>query len=221
MKKKNSVIIIVGIIALLAVSSIAYILLTKQSRQPFDAERPILFAMDFENPAAFFGWHVGGPGTDYLWLENVKNGKYYFEFASGFVESQDFDYKDVQISVDTEFLSKQKMDVSVACRVQAGATGRYTFVIGNDGRWKILKWFEGSETVLAEGWSNEINPDKNRLSGRCAGDNLTILVNGIELGSAQDTSMKSGSFNLGYNSDKPNSGTFDNLVIEDWSSQGN
>jgi len=109
------------------------------------------------------------------------------------------------------------MDVSVACRLQPGASGRYTFVISNDQRWKILKSLPASEETLAEGWSDLIQLDKNHLAVRCVGETLTLLVNGKELGSAQDGTLKSGSLNLGYNSSNAGSGTFDNLVITDWS----
>lgn len=174
---------------------------------------PVLYAMNFENNAAFFGWHVGGPGTDPLWLENTQDGKYLFEFSSGYVETEDLQFSDIQVSVDVEFLTETRMDTSVICRGHQG-TG-YLFRIANDGRWFILKWLNG-ETILAEGWSAEIKPDKNRLAGRCIGNRLTLLVNGVELGSGQDNDMIIGSTNLSYNADKAGAGTFDNLLVEDW-----
>jgi hypothetical protein len=171
--------------------------------------------MDFEKEAAFFGWHVGGPGTDLFWLENTRDGTYLFEYPSGFLESQDFDFADIQISVDVEFLVKTRVEVGLACRMQLGAGGRYYFDISNDGRWNIRKWNQG-ETILAQGWSDAILPDKNHLAARCVGDQLTLLVNGVELGSAHDSDFVSGSLNFGYAADSAGAGSFDNIKVEDW-----
>ncbi len=173
----------------------------------------LLYALNFENQAAFAGWHVGAPGQ-YEWLKNVKNGKYRFEYPSGFLESQDFDFADVQVAVDVEFLLKTRVEAGLACRMQPGASGRYYFTIANDGRWSI----RNGETVLAEGWSDQIKADKNRLAARCVGNQLTLLVNDVELGSARDGAFASGSLNFGYAADTSGAGTFDNILVEDWGS---
>ena len=176
--------------------------------------RPILYAMDFENEAAFFGWHVGAPGQ-YEWLKNTKDGTYLFEYPSGFLESQDFNFADIQISVDVEFLVKTRVEAGLACRMQPDAGGRYYFDISNDGRWNIRKWNQG-ETILAQGWSDAVRPDNNHLAARCVGDQLTLLVNGVELGSAHDSDFVSGSLNFGYAADSAGAGSFDNIKVEDW-----
>lgn len=178
----------------------------------------LLYALNFENEAAFFGWHVGGPGTDYLWLKNTKDGKYLFEFPSGFLESQDFDFGEAQIAVEFEFLVKTRVEIGLSCRMQPGASGRYVFNIVNDGRWDIRLWNNG-ETVLAQGWSDVIQPTKNRLAARCIGDQLTLLVNDVELGSARDGTFASGSLSLGYAAETAGAGTFDNLTVEDWGAE--
>jgi hypothetical protein len=205
------VLVVLGILIL---ATGAFLLLRPKSAAT--SGRPILYAMDFENKAAFFGWHVGGPGTGPFWLENTQDGKYLFEFPSGYLETEDLQFTDIEVSVDVEFLSEMRMDASVVCRGHQG-TG-YLFRIANDGHWFILKWLNG-ETILADGWSAEIKPDKNRLSGRCVGDQLKLLVNGIELGHAQDGDMTVGSTNLSYNADKAGAGTFDNLLVEDWGNE--
>ncbi len=174
----------------------------------------LLYALTFDNEAAFFGWHVGAPGQ-YEWLKNVKDGKYLFEYPSGFLESQDFDFADVQISVDVEFLVKTRVEVGLSCRMQPGASGRYFFNIANDGRWDIRRW-NNDETILAQGWSDQIKPDKNILATRCVGDQLTLLVNDVELGSARDATFASGSLSFGYAADTAGAGTFDNITVEDW-----
>lgn len=171
----------------------------------------LLYALYFDNEAAFADWHVGAPGQ-YEWLKNVKDGKYLFEYLSGFLESQDFDFGDVQIAVDVEFLVKTRVEVGLSCRMQPGASGRYYFSIFNDGHWSI----RNGESILTEGWSGQIKADKNRLAARCVDDQLTLLVNDVELGSARDGAFASGSLNFGYAADTSGAGTFDNILVEDW-----
>lgn len=175
---------------------------------------PLLYAMDFENQATFSGWHVGGPVEGYFWLENTRDGKYVFEFPSGFLETEDLQFSDIEISADIEFLSQTRMDTSVSCRLRQGEG--YRFVINNDGRWTITKSYQSQWVELAQGWSVEIQADQNRLGGRCVGDQLTLLVNGVEIGSAVDGDMTVGGINLGYNADKAGAGTFDNIRVEGW-----
>jgi hypothetical protein len=174
----------------------------------------LLYALTFDNEAAFSGWHVGAPGQ-YEWLKNVKDGKYLFEYPSGFLESQDFDFGDAQIGVDVEFLVKTRVEVGLSCRMQPDVSGRYYFSISNDGRWSIHKSNSG-DTILTEGWSDQIKPDKNRLAVRCVGDQLTLLVNDVELGSARDSTFVSGSISFGYAAETAGAGTFDNITVEDW-----
>jgi len=171
----------------------------------------LLYALTFDNEAAFFGWHVGAPGQ-YDWLKNTQDGKYLFEYPSGFLESQDFNFGNAQINVEVEFLVQTRVEISLACRMQPDASGRYGFNIANDGRWSI----RNGESILAEGWSDQIKIDKNRLSARCVGDQLTLLVNNVELGSARDGAFTSGSLNFGYAAETAGAGTFDNITVEDW-----
>lgn len=172
---------------------------------------PVLYALTFENESAFFGWHVGAPGQN-DWLKNTRDGKYLFEYPSGFLENRDFDFRDIQIRVEVEFLVKTRMEAGLACRMQPGGGERYTFLIANDGRWSI----RNGESTLAEGWSDQIKPDKNLLAARCVGDHLSLLVNNVELGSAQDGKLISGSINFSYAAESAAAGTFDNISVEDW-----
>lgn len=176
----------------------------------------LLYALNFDTEAAFDGWHVGAPGQ-YAWLKNTKDGHYLFEYPSGFLESQDFDFADIQVALDVEFLVKTRVEVGLACRMQPGAGGRYSFAISNDGRWSIRK-SNTNEMILADGWSDQIKADKNRLAARCIGDRLILLVNDVEIGSAHDGDFTSGSLNFGYSADSAGAGTFDNMMVEDWGS---
>ncbi len=201
--------ILLGVLIL--AGGIYFLFLRKSS-----SEHSILYAMDFENKAAFFGWHVGGPGTDLFWLENTQNGQYLFEFPSGFLETEDLQFSDIQVSADIEFLSQSRMDASVSCRLRQGEG--YSFRISNDGQWVIIKSYQSQWVELSSGWSAEILPSKNNLAGRCIGSQLTLLVNGVEIGKAEDGDMIVGGINLGYNAPEPGAGTFDNILVEDWSS---
>ncbi len=224
MKKTSLILILTGLIIILAISAVGCMVLKKpvptMAESPMDETltsvgHPVLFAMDFEDPAVFGGWQVGGPGIGPNWLANTSDGRYLFEFPSGFLETQDFDYADIQISVDVEFVVDTPVEVDVACRMQPGAGGRYAFIISNEGRWRIVK-SGGGETVLVEGGTDAVQPGKNTVVARCVGDKLTLLVNEVELGSATDGDYTSGSLHFGYAALAAAAGTFDNIVVENW-----
>lgn len=177
-------------------------------------DHPILFAMDFEEPSAFAGWQVGAPGVGPFRLENTRAGKYVAEYPSGYLENEFLQFPDVEISADTAFKSTARVDVGVVCRLQQGEG--YRFTIANDGQWSILKWYQGGESVLAGGWSAVIKSDQNRLAGRCTGRDLTLLVDGVEIGSAQDGSLFTGGIGLMYNAEKEGAAVFDNLQVTSW-----
>lgn len=217
-RRSRSTIIVVIVLAVLLLLAGVYALLGKEGDANFQpttaSTRPVLYAMDFENVDAFLGWHVGGPGLGLFWLENTQQGKYVFEFPSGFVETEDLQFADIEVSVDVEFYADTPTDASVSCRLQTGQG--YGFRIGNDGRWAITKSYQSQWVELAQGWSDVIQPDYNRLAGRCVGEQLTLLVNGMDLGSAVDSDMTIGGINLSYNAAEAGAGAFDNLLVEDW-----
>ncbi len=204
----------IGILAGVLVLVVGGYFLLGKIRANRTPAHPVVFALDFENKAAFFGWHVGGPGTELLWLENTRDGKYYFEFPSGFLETEDLQFSDIQVSADVEFLDDTRMDASISCRLHQGEG--YGFQISNTGQWSITKSYLSQGTTLAQGWSAEIKPDKNHLAGRCVGTQLTLLVDGVEIGLAEDADMTVGSIGLGYNAEKAGAGTFDNILVEGW-----
>lgn len=173
---------------------------------------PEIYHIDFENPEDFFGWHVGGPGTDLLWLENTEGGKYVFEFASGFLENWDQSLTDVEISVDIAFQSDDPADASVGCRMSNH--GAYWFTINNARHWTILKYNDGQSTLLAEGDSDAITND-NHLVARCVGAQLSLQVNDQELGSVSDDDWSTGGITLQYSAFAARSGSFDNLIVLD------
>lgn len=176
---------------------------------------PIIYQLDFEHPEAYAGWHVGAPGTDLLWLENSQDGKYVFEYQSGFLQNWDQQLSDVEVSVDTNFQSDDQMDVGLACR--SGTEGGYYFTITNDHHWGIIKTWQGQTVVLAEGDSEDIRSEENHLLIRCLGYQLALQINGTQITEVSDSDIAAGGILLGYNSFSARSGSFDNLLVYDLS----
>lgn len=197
------------LLLMLVGASIYFAIFAKQK-----TSHPVLLHMDFENPAAFYGWHTGAPGKGPFWLENTQNGKYLFEFPSGYLENEDFQFKNIEVSIDVTFLSQSHTDATITCRSNQGAG--YGFRIANSGDWEIYKSYQSQWSELAAGWSDKINAKKNRFAGRCVDDQLSLLVNGVEIAMVSDSDLNVGGINLNYNAETSGAGTFDNLLVEDW-----
>jgi len=174
---------------------------------------PVIYQLDFEHPEAYIGWRVGAPGIDPLWLENTQDGRYVFEYQSGFLQNLDFQLTDIEATVDTYFQSENPMDVSLGCRTSV--EGGYFFIINNDQHWLILKNIQGQSVPLAEGDSNQISTGENRLLIHCVGPQLILQVNGTQISEVTDADITLGGIQLGYNSFAAGSGSFDNLLVYD------
>ncbi|HWQ45561.1 MAG TPA: hypothetical protein VN376_01775 [Longilinea sp.] len=180
---------------------------------PSSLSYPVIYELNFEDPEAYAGWHVGGPGTDLFWLENTVDGGYSFEFPSGFLQNWDLALTDIEISVDVVFQSDDPMDTSIGCRTDLN--GGYWFTITNEQHWSIYKIAGGQSTLLAEGDSDQITSSENHLLAECVGSDLYLEVNGAELAAVSDDELTSGGITLGYNSFAANSGSFDDLLVFD------
>ncbi len=173
----------------------------------------LIYTLSFDDNTGFSDWWVGAPGIEAQTLQNTVDGKYLFEYPSGFLENLVFDFSDVQIGVDVEFLVTSATEVSLACRMQPFASDRYYFTLTNAGHWIIRG---AQEVILAEGNTDQVKPGSNHLAARCVGNTLTFLINGNEVGSVNDDSFASGSLNFSYNALDPGAGTFDNISVEYW-----
>jgi hypothetical protein len=100
---------------------------------------------------------------------------------------------DVQIDISAENRGSNENNVSMICRYTD--RGWYEFNIGNDGIWDILRYDEGSGyETLYNGGSNSINmgKDTNSYTGVCAGNQLTLYINGVETRTVRDSTYSSG-----------------------------
>ena len=121
-----------------------------------------------------------------------------------------------EMSIETTFSGKTGA-IGLMCRYTQ--LGRYEFVIQPDGSWSIRRntseWFAPSTskiTVLANGVSEVIQPDKNQITATCQNDELVFSANGTELGRVKDDLYPEGY--VGFFFDKYTSGSFTNLNIK-------
>jgi hypothetical protein len=88
-------------------------------------------------------------------------------------------------------------NVSLVCRY--GAEGWYEGAITSGGYWYIYKFTSlGGYEQLATGGSLAINLKRatNQLSMTCAGEAVTLQVNGVALGSVVDDQLPNGGFGI-------------------------
>ena len=157
---------------------------------------PVIYDMDFEESGDFSGWSAVSPGIDPYLPEKVENGNYLFEYASGYLENQTQQLTDVEILVDIEFLSSDPVEVNLGCRLSS-AEG-YWFTVNNAQHWSITKVTANQATILVEGYSDQIMPEKNHVTASCIGSELTLLVDDNVIGAASDAEINSGGIGINY-----------------------
>jgi hypothetical protein len=114
-----------------------------------------------------------------------------------------FEYYDVRIDTIAENLGRNNNNVSLICR--ESDQGWYEFNIANNGTYTIL-WFDDVSLhdyeLLYSGGSNEIRmgKDVNEYTAVCAGDQLTLGINGVEVRTVNHNDLKSGRVGLSVSS---------------------
>jgi S1-C subfamily serine protease len=114
-----------------------------------------------------------------------------------------FEYEDVRIDTVAENLGRNNNNVSLICR--ESDQGWYEFNIANNGTYTIL-WFDDvtkhDYVLLYSGGSTEIRMGKdiNEYTAVCAGDQLTLGINGVEVRTVTDKNLKSGRVGLSVSS---------------------
>lgn len=109
----------------------------------------------------------------------------------------DYGYSDIQIEADVETVAgPNRNNISLVCR--ASREGWYEFSMNSGGLWFIWRYDKNGYDLLSQGASTAINlqKSKNQLAAVCRGSNLTLYVNGEEIGSAKDTQLTAGYFGV-------------------------
>lgn len=129
------------------------------------------------------------------------------------------DFADVRLEVDTGKLGgPDENRIGLICRYTG--SDYYFFMVSSDGFYGV-GLFSGGQAVLL-GQNEMQSSDKiktglavNHLRGDCSGDTLKLFVNGFELASVQDGTLKSGDVGLlaGTFSQQGVDVIFDNFVV--------
>lgn len=164
---------------------------------PIDTPIPfskVLFKDNFTNPLS--GW---SRSRNSKYTLEYKNGKYHVlinEQDSGQATWISNTYKDVSVEVDTlETTGPNDGLIGVTCR-NTDDGKMYSFEYSQDGSYGIYKYSaDGSTDSLDEG---TLNPNTvtqggvNHLEGVCAGDLLTLILNGQVLLQVEDSDYTTG-----------------------------
>lgn len=128
---------------------------------------------------------------------------------------------DVQIDVDVTKLSgPDKSDFGVMCGLQ-DRNNFFALTAGPNGLVEIFKYVDGTHTeVMSLDYHPAVLPSgTNHISAVCQGSTLRLAVNGQEVATATDTSLKPGGSGLiiGTFEEGNVNYAFDNLVIRSYS----
>jgi len=122
----------------------------------------------------------------------------------------------VEVGMQVELTSKGGA-AGLICRYTEH--GRYEFLVQPDGRWFIRRnssyWQEPRSeriAILAHGQGADIQPGQNHMVAACLGNDLRLILNGVELGSVQDYLYPEGQVGILF--DTFAAGTFTNLTVK-------
>jgi S1-C subfamily serine protease len=113
------------------------------------------------------------------------------------------DVQDVRLEIEATNLGRNNNNVSLICR--QSDQGWYEFNISNNGLWWINRFdpiAEFSYVELDSGGSFEINMGQktNVYAAICAGDQLTLIVNGVEISTVTDEILPGGKIGFSVSS---------------------
>jgi hypothetical protein len=168
-----------------------------------------LFSDDFSNTSSGWDRATGENGfTDY------QDGTYHIQVIPDNYDlwaNPGLSFTDVRIDVDATLVSgTENNDFGVLCRYQD--TANYYFVeVASEGYYGIGKKTDGVQNVLTDGYpaTDLVNAGNtsNHLRVDCAGDKITLYINGTLAGSVTDSSFAGGDVGL-------IAGTFDVAGVE-------
>ncbi|MGC1377072.1 MAG: hypothetical protein WA821_12650 [Anaerolineales bacterium] len=179
---------------------------------PTQETLPTVEALPTDTPGAtgqdYFTEKFDAPLSDSLWAitlggENqkkasysAKNNLYTIDLEGAntkvYVEYLAYNYTDVRVDVTTYNRGKNTGAVLLFCR--ASKDGWYQVQIANDGRYWIQAFdnigiIQKGINLIANGGSTHIKSgrEKNDYGLSCSGDDLTLIINGVEERTIKDT----------------------------------
>jgi len=129
------------------------------------------------------------------------SGKIIFEMYDSniwaYLTYGEYYYDDVEVHTLVENRGMNSNSISLVCRYDENL-GWYEFNVGSDGLYDILRYdgtlSNGGYTLLANGGSNNIRMGKdfNEYAIQCAGDEMSLWINGVYTNSVRDRTFKEG-----------------------------
>jgi S1-C subfamily serine protease len=153
---------------------------------------------------SYFEWH----GKEDGFSAETANNRLRFDINGEnvwlYFLYQDYSYTNVRIDTKAENLGRNNNNVSLMCRY-SDDLGWYEFNIANNGTYTIL-WYDNVSLkdykLLYSGGSNLINMgrDVNEYTAICNNDKLTLGINGVEVRTVTDKTLKEGLTGLSVSS---------------------
>lgn len=111
-----------------------------------------------------------------------------------------YTYKDTSITLTAENRGRNNNNVSLICRMNREGTQWYEFSVSNSGLWTLFAMDEVYNT-LSNGGTNLVRPGKevNRYQMICNGDEITLVINGGEVGTIKDNKYRFAEGFVGFN----------------------
>ena len=172
-------------------------------------------------------WNLGY-WPDNTGVDEITNGEYRMTVydTTYMIWSKTFDFytSDLGLEVDARLhAGTDDNGQGFICRY-TDKDNFYFLYIGNDGWYSINKFVNDEYESLLSGWAPDgvIDPVVNKIGALCAGDTLTLEVNGQVLGSVQDSSHPYGAVGLFTRTyDTANiTIAYDNFIVYDASDAG-
>jgi len=157
------------------------------------------FQDDFSEPGS--GWDLGQKERGGV---RIDGGKLRFaipDASTTLVSSSGLSFDDAHISVEaTKINGSDDNTFGLICRYQDNYNF-YFFQISSDGYYGIGKMLDGETYLFGSGMMESHDAIQrgtamNYLQAACVEDNLSFNVNGIHLGEAQDSDLKTGEAGL-------------------------
>ena len=162
---------------------------------PWIEQGQVLFADDFSDQTT--GWENV---NDIYELKGYSDSAYIISLKTANGRSWSVPglrFKDVEVAVTTKHISGAlDTNFGLICRYQ-DAGNFYSFLISSDGYYAVFRVIDGENTLLgmeqfvysdtiaqADGW--------NQISALCAGNQLSLRVNGNTLHTVRDDTFKAG-----------------------------
>lgn len=135
----------------------------------------------------------------------TENGKLSFQEDAeniwAYATYDSYTYTDVRLETKAENLGRNNNNVSLLCRYTD--TSWYEFNVANNGLYWIYRYDDTEGyTELFSGGSNYIKQgkDTNEYTIVCKGDKLTLGINGYEVKSVRDNTLKEGQIGISVSS---------------------